>query len=131
MTKRLTMYTILGLLWAGAYCLALQPLTKDAAANAGSISSLAILFTVALTSLEAACMRGESPAATRGNLRLYYSLVSIIVSTIATAIWALAWQRNLLLFAIIEGGSAVLFAITAIVTHRNRIKDVTKHKLFQ
>ncbi|MBA2285222.1 MAG: hypothetical protein H0W02_07055 [Ktedonobacteraceae bacterium] len=131
MTKHLKLYTLMSAIWTLAYCAALYPLVRQAHIDQGAVSSVVTLFAIALTTAEGACLCRDDLRAIRYNLRLRYSLVSIVASSLATAVWALAWQHSAWLFLVVEGVLVLLLLSTAFLTTRGRIKGMAKHKLFQ
>jgi asparagine N-glycosylation enzyme membrane subunit Stt3 len=131
MTKHLKLYTLISIIWALAYCAVLSPLVRQASIDQGAVSSVVTLFAIALVTAEAACLHRDDLRAVRYNLRLRYSLVSIVASSVATAVWALAWQHNAWLFLVVEGVLVLLLLSTAFLTTRKQIKGIAKHKLFQ
>ena len=131
MTKPLKIYSLLSLVWVIVYCVALYPAAHQTPMDVTAVSSLAVLFTLALTSLEGAYLKLEDATSTRGNIRFKYSLVSIIASTLVTAIWLLVWQHNVLLFAAAAIVTAAVLTGTALLVDRKRIKGIAKHNLFK
>jgi asparagine N-glycosylation enzyme membrane subunit Stt3 len=131
MTKPLKTYGWLSIAWVIVYCAALYPAVHQKPLNTATVSSLAVLFTLLLTSVEGACLKHEDATSTRGNIRFQYSLISVVASTLAAAVWMLVWQHNALLFVATEVIIAALLIGTALTVDRKRIKGIAKHKLFQ
>ena len=131
MTQKLKLYSALGAIWAAAYAAALYPLARRTPMNAGAVGAVAVLFTVGLTSLEAACLQREDVQATRGNLRVRYSVVSVVASSLVTALWALVWQHRTVAFLAVEAVTACVLVGVAAAADRGRIKGIEKHKLFR
>lgn len=130
MTTPLKIYSLISAALTLLYSVLFFPVVTQAPADEGAISSLLILYVVAITSVEVACLQRDDARTVRYYLRWRYSLVSLVTASLPTALWAFAWQHNGWLFLLAEGLLLIVVMSTAGLVNRQRIKGIAKGKLF-
>ena len=129
MTRQLRQFASFSLLWTVVYALMIYSFVRRGVA-AGALVSVATLFTIALSTAETSWRRHDDQRRVRYSLNLRYTLVTIVASSLGTAVWTLGFQHNGWLFLLIEIGTVVALVGAHLLVDRTRIKGMSRQQLF-
>lgn len=130
MSKQLTRFAIFATAWSLAYLALLGYLLSRPSVESGAVSSLTIVFVVILTSMERQFQRRDHQRDVRYNLKLRYSLVSIVASSLGAAAWSLQ-AHSAWLFLGLEAALVAAILGIGLLSDKLKIKGSSKDELFR
>jgi hypothetical protein len=130
MSILLVRFVIFAIAWCVPYLALLGYLLSRPRVDSGAVSSVVIVFTAILTSMERHFRRRDRQRDVRYNLSLRYSLVSIAVSSLGAALWALQ-VHSALLFLCVEAALVAALLAVGFLWNKPKIKGSSKDELFQ
>jgi len=130
MTKNLKLFTVISVLWAIPYYLAMHSLLSTA--HSGPLTSVTILFVVVLSTIQRNLMDRDDRHDVRYDLELRYAIVSMVASSVVfVSTWAFAAPSLVLPMLLGNAFAMVVLTVVNYLHGRSRIKGMSNEELFR